>query len=645
MRYIAKLIKINIFLFLSTIVILIGLYTYAYLSPGLDIKTSGSYLLYDNENNLIYQGSKSGEWVNLKDISEDLINAVVSVEDKNFYHHQGFDYLRIAKAMINNLKSKSIVEGASTISQQYVKNMYLEFDKSWKRKIEEAFLTLKLEMHYDKDDILEGYLNTINYGQGNYGIQNASKFYFNKNAKDLTLEEALMLAGIPKNPANYNPVTDYEACINRAKIVAKTMVNNNILSDEEYNNLFQNKIEIYGKSTENNLQMLMYYQDAVLQELESLNIVPDNVIKTGGIKIYTTLDMNTQKALEENYLKNIDDEELQVASVITNPKSGAIVALTGGRDYATSTYNRALYSKRQVGSTMKTFLYYAALDNNLTMASTFLSEPTTFSLSNNKTYSPTNYASKYANKNITMAAAVAFSDNIYAVKTNLFLGIDKMINAARISGITGDLKEVPSLALGTSELNILDYANGYNTLANEGYRNNLYFIEKIEDHDGNIIYHHKEKEQLVLNPNYVYILNEMLTSTTNKNYKDYTSPTGLVIAGKLSRKYAMKSGTTNTDSIVVGYNPDLMMMIWAGYDDNRNINVTTGTKIKNVWADTMESVLQNKESSWYETPENVIGIMLDAVTGELPKEKESSAIYYFLKGTEPYAGTVVNKSN
>ncbi len=635
--------KTAVFLFLAGIIIITGLYAYAYLSPKLDIKTSGSYSIFDDENNLIYLGSKTGEWVNLEDVSQDLINAVLSVEDKNFYNHHGFDYLRIGKAMLTNIKNKTIVEGASTISQQYVKNMYLEFDKSWKRKVEEAFLTLKLEMHYDKDDILEGYLNTINYGQGNYGIENASKFYFNKSASELTLEESLMLAGIPKSPSNYNPITNYEACIKRAKVVAKTMVNNKYLNEEDYNSLFKEEIEIYGKENKNNLQMLMYYQDAVLNELDKIGI-PQNLIKTGGLKIYTTLNMNSQKALEDNIISNIDDKDLQVASVITDPKTGAIKALTGGMDYSKSSYNRALYSKRQVGSTMKSFLYYAALENNLTMSSTFLSEPTTFALSNNKTYSPTNYGGKYANKNITMAAAVAFSDNIYAVKTNMFLGVDKMINVARLSGITGDLFEVPSLALGTSELNILDYALGYNTFASGGYRNDLYFINKIENSTGEIIYEHKQSPNLVLNPNYVYILNEMLTSTTNKDFKDYTSPTGLVVAGKLSRKYAMKSGTTNTDSVVVGYTPDAMMMIWAGYDDNKDITTTLGTKIKNTWADVMEEILKDTEKNWYDTPENIVGLMLDPITGEV-SNNDTQTMFYYLKGTEPYISSFVNKSN
>ena len=279
-------------MFISLVVVIIGLYTYAYLSPKLDLKTSGSLYLYDNQNELLYQGSRSNEWANLEDINENLVNAVIAVEDKNFYDHHGFDYLRIAKAMLTNIKKKSIVQGASTISQQYIKNLYLDFDKTWGRKIEEAFLTLELEVHYDKDDILEGYLNTINYGQGNMGIVNAASFYFNKKPKDLTLEEAIVLAGIPKNPAGYNPVSNYEASINRAWVVAKSMLNNGYIDENTYNNLFKEKLEIFGQTKKNNLQMIMYYQEAVLNELSTIKEVPASLVNAGGLKIYTTLDLN-----------------------------------------------------------------------------------------------------------------------------------------------------------------------------------------------------------------------------------------------------------------------------------------------------------------------------------------------------------------
>lgn len=635
MRFLKFSFKSTIFLVISFFICLTGLYIYAYLSPKLDLKTSGSLYIYDNNENLVYQGSSTNEWANIDEISPNLINAVIAIEDKNFYKHNGFDYLRIAKAMYLNIKNKGIVQGASTISQQYIKNLYLDFGKTWSRKIEEAFLTLELEVHYDKNDILAGYLNTINYGQGNLGIVNAASFYFNKKPKDLTLEEAIILAGIPKNPSKYNPISNYDACINRANLVADAMVKNGFITEEEKNNLFKEKIEIYGERKDNNLQMLMYYQDAVLNELESLNEIPKSFIDSGGLKIYTTLDMDMQTKLEENILKNKTNDDAQIASVIVNPHTGAVEALTGGMNYATSQYNRAISSKRQVGSTMKTFLYYAALENNLTMASSFSSEATTFNLSDGKTYNPTNAGDLYANKNITMAAAVAFSDNIYAVKTNLFLGVDKMIEVANRTGIKEKFQENASLPLGTTELNILDYANGYATFASMGYKRETYFIEKVEDLDGHILYERKKENKLVLNPNYTYILNEMLANTTNAKFIDYTTPTALTIAQKLTNKYAIKTGTSNADYWIVGYNPDVLMLTWMGYDEDKNVTQEIRRSARNIWADTIEDITKDKEISWYETPKNIVGIPLDAVSGETTNDKGKMAMYYFVKGTEP----------
>lgn len=629
------LIKSFIFLFISFVVLLIGLYTYAYLSPKLDLKTSGSLYLYDNKNDLVYQGSRSNEWANLEDISDNLKNAVIAVEDKNFYNHHGFDYLRIAKAMLTNIKKKSIVQGASTISQQYIKNLYLDFDKTWKRKAEEAILTLELEVHYDKDDILEGYLNTINYGQGNMGIVNASSYYFNKKPSELTLEEAIMLAGIPKNPAGYNPVSNYEASLKRAWVVAKSMLNNGYIDEDTYNNLFKEKLKIFGQTKNNNLQMIMYYQEAVLNELSNIKKIPASLINAGGLKIYTTLDLKEQTSLENNILSNKVDDELQVASVIVDPKTGAVKALTGGMNYAKSQYNRALKSKRQVGSTMKPFLYYAALENNMTMSSSFRSEETTFNLASGKTYAPQNAGNIYASKEITMAAALALSDNIYAVKTNLFLGVDKMIDVAKRTGINANLDEVASLPLGTSEINILDYATGYTTFASGGYQKELYFIEKIEDIDGNVLYEHEDKNRLVINPNYTYILNEMMTSTTNDAYVDYTTPTALNIASILTHKYALKTGSTNTDYWIVGYNPDRLMMMWMGYDNNKEVNGNVRNNAKKIWALTIEESLNSINTTWYETPKNVIAIPLDAVTGKTTNNQNKVALYYYVKGTEP----------
>ncbi len=634
-----KILKISTKLFIFTIIgiicALVCLYSYAYLSPKPDIKTPGNFFLYDNKGELVYQGSKTSKWVELDNISTDLINATIAYEDKDFYDHDGFDYTRIASAIYNNIKSNTLDEGASTITQQYAKNMYLTFDKTWERKIEEAFLTLELEVHYTKDQILEGYLNTIYYGHGNYGIENASQYYFNKDSKDLTLEEAVMLAAIPNRPNSYNPVTDYDLSIKRAKLVAKAMLDNEYITEEEYDSMFLNEIAIHGKHTENDLQMLMYYQDAVLNELKNLEVIPDSLIEAGGLQIYTTLDISAQQLLEEKILNNIVDDEQQVAGLISIPDTGAIVALTGGVNYDDSTYNRAISSVRQVGSTMKPFLYYAALENNLTMASTFKSEHTVFSLSNNQVYSPSNFNSKYANKDITMAAAMAFSDNIYAVKTNLFLGVDKLIDTAKLTGITGNLDEVASLALGTSELNIIDLATGYTTFASGGYKKELYFIEKIEDMEGNVLYEKKHKEELVLNPNYTYILNEMMAGTTSDKFSDYTSATGLSIKNTLTRKYAIKSGTTSTDNWNVGYNQDVLVALWMGYDEGKETTSEISRAERNALAEILEGYFIDRETSWYDMPKNVVGVMLDAVTGKEPVDASSSTIFYFLKGTEP----------
>ncbi len=634
MKKVSFFIKSCIFLTVIGILAIIGLYTYAFFSPKIELKSTNQYYIYDNNKELVYEGSKTSEWVSLNNISEYSKDAVISIEDKNFYKHKGFDYLRIVKALISNLKNKNIVQGASTISQQYIKNMYLSFDKTWKRKIEEAFLTLELEMHYDKDEILEGYVNTINYGQGNFGIENASQYYFNKKAKDLSLEEAIMLAGIPKNPNNYNPVSNIDKCIKRANVVAKTMLDNNYITEKQYKDLNFSNVNIVGKKSNNNLQMLMYYQDAVIDELKTLKNIPSSLIESGGLKIYTTLNLEAQKSLEESILNNMSDSSnLQVASIVINPNNGGVEALTGGLDYSKSQFNRAISSKRQVGSTMKPILYYSALENNFTSATTFLSAPTTFNLANNQSYAPSNFNDKYANKDITMAAAISYSDNIYAVKTHLFLGEDNLVKTAKKMGITTKLTANASLPLGTSEISMYDFANAYTTLASGGYKRKLHFIKKVEDLDGNTLYEFKDKKDLVLNENYVFILNELLTSTYNSAFIDYNNPTVMSLSSKLNQKYAIKTGSTGTDCWIVGYNKKNLMLVWNGYDDNREVEVKDGSYSKNIWLETMNKI--NTKNDWYTAPKNIIGMPLNAITGKYDNSSKNSNIFYFVKGTEP----------
>ena len=616
------------------IIIYFGIYLYARMQPKLPITGANGYHLYDI-NGDTYTAS-SEESISLKDISKDLINATISIEDKNFYKHQGFDFLRILKAMFVNIKSGETLQGASTITQQYARNLFLDFDKTWDRKIKEAWITIRLETHYSKDDILEGYLNTINYG-GIFGIENASKYYFNKSAKDLTLAEASMLAGIPKNPSRYSPLIDEESAKSRQKIILNSMVKNGYITESQADSAYNTKLNYERSEDSDNLKMIMYYQDAVMDELKSIKTIPSSFLETGGLKIYTNLDMKAQKALEDSANKNITNADIQMAGIVMDPQTGKVLALSGGRDYNKSQYNRATMAKRQIGSTIKPFLYYSALENGFTPSTTFTSEKTTFSFSGNKTYTPKNYNDEYANGPISLAAAISYSDNIYAVKTHLFLGDDALPDILNRVGIDEKLNNLPSLALGAVEINMMDMMGAYSALANEGYKVEPYFISKVTDMDGNVLYEYKPNPENVLNKNTVYILNELLTTTYAAEFKDYNVPTCLSIAPKMTHKYAIKSGTTNTDNLIFGYNKDLVVGMWTGYDDNKDVSSSDSSNLKNAWVDIMESYLEGKtdEETWYETPSNVVGVAIDPISGKAANDSSKAKVLYYIKGTEP----------
>ncbi len=616
------------------IIIYFGIYLYARMQPKLPITGANGYHLYDI-NGEVYTAS-SNEDVSLSDISQHLINATIAVEDKNFYKHHGFDFLRIIKALFVNLKSGENLQGASTITQQYSKNLFLEFDKTWDRKIKEAWITIRLESHYSKDDILEGYLNTINYG-GIFGIENASKYYFNKSAKNLTLAEASMLAGIPKNPSKYSPLIDEDSAKTRQKIILNAMVKNGYITQNEADVAYNTTLNYEKSEEEANLKMMMYYQDAVMDELSSIKTIPSSFLETGGLKIYTNLDMKAQKALEDSANKNITNPDIQMAGVVMDPQTGKVLALSGGRDYNKSQYNRATMAKRQVGSTIKPFLYYSALENGFTPSTTFTSEKTTFSFSGNKTYTPKNYNDEYANGPISLAAAISYSDNIYAVKTHLFLGDDALPDILRRVGIDEELNTLPSLALGAEEINMMDMMAAYSALANEGYKVEPYFISKVTDMEGNVLYEYKPELENVLNKNTVYVLNELLTTTYAKEFQDYNVPTCLSIAPKMTHKYALKTGTTNTDNLIFGYNKELVVGMWTGYDDNKDVSSQDSSNLKNAWVDIMEIYLEGKtdEETWYETPNNVVGVAIDPISGKVASNGSKAKVLYYIKGTEP----------
>ena len=634
---IKKIIKFFIIIFVLCIT---GVVLYVKISPKITINSANNITLYDKDNNVVFKGSEKKEWVELDEISSYLIDSTVYTEDKNFYKHFGFDFLRIGKALINNLKSGSMEQGASTITQQYAKNLFLDFDKTWKRKWDEAWYTLRIEANYSKDEILEGYLNTINYGHGKYGIENASKYYFGKSCNELDLAEASILVGIPKAPSIYSPLIDLNSAKERQLIVLNSLVKNNIISEEEKNSAYNEELKFIGSEDNKELSSVNYYLDAVMDELKNIEYIPTNYSELNGLKIYTNYDSNVQKILEKNITESFpSDSTLEVASVVMNPENGGIMALIGGRDYNKSSYNRATSSKRQVGSTMKPYLYYAALENGFTSSTAFISEKTTFHLNNKETYSPKNYNDKYGDKAISMGAAVAYSDNIYAVKTNLFLGNKTLVDMAKRVGINEELDDVASLPLGTSEINIISMAQGYSAFANMGHKVDGHFIERIESGNGDIIYEVKKENDLVLNPSLVFILNNVLTATYDPLYIDYNYPTAISLNGKLKHTYSLKSGTTSFDNWNIGFNKKVLCAVWVGHDDNEELTTKDYKYAQNIWYKTVEEYEKDMDDKdvWYEKPNNVVGVLVEPISGKPATDTdEKKKLMYFLKGTEPH---------
>ena len=631
--------KIFIYCVFVFLIFNISLYLYCYITPKISINKAQGIVLYDNNNNLLFHDSE--DWISIENISPYLIDATVNTEDKYYYNHLGFDFFRIGKALFKNIASGSLKEGASTITQQYARNLFLNYDKTWSRKFDEAILAAELEAHYTKDEILEGYLNTINYG-GVYGIENASWYYFGHSASELSLAEASMLAGIPQSPSNNSPLTNLENAKNRQEIVLLSMYNNKTISKDEMEDAIGYNLSYIGKSNQSNLENVLYFRDAVIEEFNNIVNIPKSLLETGSFKIYTTLDVDAQEALENAVYNNMEkDESIQVSGLMMDPNNGGVLALIGGYDYSKSQFNRAINSKRQIGSTMKPILYYSALENGFTVSSCFTSEKTTFNFSGKQTYTPNNYNDMYANGSISMGAALSYSDNIYAVKTHLFLGERNLVNISNRLGIESHLQAIPSLALGTGEISMIELVEAYSSFANMGYKVESHFIDKIEDSEGNVIYKYYDKKDAILNSNLTFILNEMLTYTYDQAFVDYNYPTLISLLPKINNKYSIKTGTTDTDLWIIGYNKNAVLSIWNGYDNNQFISDNDKKYHKNIWIDTMEDYLKDKDNSWYEIPDNVVGTIVNPINGKIAVEGDSnSKVFYFLKGTEPTSNTI-----
>ncbi len=607
--------------------------------PPLAVPQSTLYMANDGT---VIGESHTGQkryWVPLKDISPDIVKATVSIEDRNFYAHRGFDYKRIAGAILADIKAMAKVQGASTITQQYARNLYLSHDKTWKRKLTEAFYTLRLEMNYTKNEILEGYLNTIYYGNGAYGVQAASQYYFGKDAKNLTLGEASMLAGIPKGPSIYSPLANEEKAENRQRTILKSMEMKGYIDATEVEKAADEKLTLVGKHPTGATGHAQYFQDAVQKELKySLNL-DERTITLGGLKVYTTLDLKQQEIAEEMVAKHIsEDSTIQTGLVAMDPRNGHVKAMIGGRDYEDSPFNRATQAVRQPGSTIKPLLYYAALEQGFTPSTMMKSELTTFRLDDGYSeYTPHNFNNKYADDEITMAQALALSDNVYAVKTHLFLGQDILVDTAKRFGISTKMAQVPSLALGTSGVRVIEMASAYSMLANGGRYVEPVLIERVESHDGKVIYEHEEQGKQILQPELTAVMNHMMTGMFDPKLNGYASVTGSTMTDEISRTYAGKSGSTNTDSWMIGYTPQLVSAVWTGYDQGKSIEKSTEKAFsKNVWVNFMEQALANEPKANFKKAKGTVAVYINPENGKIASENcPVKRLTYFKEGTEP----------
>ncbi|RLL42854.1 PBP1A family penicillin-binding protein [Oceanobacillus piezotolerans] len=641
--------KINLQLLSKLFIRIIGLIVLSFLSLSLILFLLGPPSLTMDQNTIYY--SSSGEvigeekglgnryWVELEHISPSLVDATLAIEDRHFYKHHGFDFKRIAGAILKNIQSMSLEEGASTLTQQLARNVYLSHEKTWSRKLKEAFYTVRIEMHYSKEEILEAYLNTIYFGHGAHGVEAASKHFFDKSAHELTLAESSMLAGIPKGPTYYSPFNHKVNAENRQQLILQTMLDNGYISEEAYQDAKSHKLVYAPVDEKEQLEIGPYFQDEVLNEAARLLKIDSESLRSGGYEIYTTMDIHMQKELEQAIQHTVPTStELEVGAMALDPLSGAVRAIVGGKSYAESPFNRAMDAKRMAGSTFKPFLYYAALANGYTPLTTLASTPTTFELEDGEVYQPSNFNNYYAYEPISLAQAIALSDNIYAVKTNLFLTPERLVETASKFGISEDLPAVPSLALGTASVSVEEMVTAYGMLANGGESVTGYLIEEIKDRNGKVVYKRdKPKKELLLDPRYAFILTDLLTGMFDRALDGYTSVTGSPIINQLTRTYAGKSGTTISDSWMIGYSPSLVAGIWTGYDDNRPITlIKENSYAKQIWASFMESAHEGLPKQGFTAPPGVVAVPIDPVTGmRATGGCEESRIMYFEEGTEP----------
>ncbi len=574
--------------------------------------------------------------VTLEEIPPFLIKAFLAVEDHRFYQHYGLNPGRIIKAAWHDLRHNSLHQGGSTITQQLAKNAYLSHERTFMRKIKEAFLAIKLELHFSKNKILELYLNQIYFGHGAYGVKVAAQTYFGKSIAKLNQAELALMAGLPKGPAYYSPYLHPEAARKRIKSVLYRMQICNYISAAEYEAYSQQKLSLPG--LKNKTKTAPYFMDFLQNEIAQ--IFPDSpgIIFTEGLKIESTLDLTMQQAAEKALQKGLPKlfrnqkgiPQPQGALIAINPTNGEIKALVGGSDYTKTQFNRAYQAKRQPGSSFKPIVYATALKNNYTLATQLDQTPQTYFIGS-KAYRPLDNNKEDTTGNLSLRRALASSSNVISVKLLNEIGIPPVIQLAGTLGISSRLPKQLSLALGSGEVTPLELLTAYLPLANKGIAHQPFTIKKITARDGSILYAAKPKKSPVLDPGIAFLVTQALT--------DVLRPGGTAanIRYLLKRPAAGKTGTTekNRDAWFVGYTPDLATCVYVGCDNNRSLPGSASRIAAPIWARFMRKALAKTPAHNFHKPTNVVKTNICQDTGLRATTLCPRRGEYFILGTEP----------
>jgi penicillin-binding protein 1B len=589
------------------------------------------------------------DWISLMAIPPHIIDAVLSIEDHRFYEHIGIDPRGILRAAFQNLKGGTVVQGGSTITQQLAKNLYYTQQRTYLRKLKEAFAALILERKYSKQDILESYLNEIYLGQSGsiavYGIGQAAQYYFGKSLSQLTVPEAALLAGMIKGPNTYAPVRDPKRAKHRRDLVLLRMKQEGRLSDQQYHAAAKTPIRV--NTLQHGVTDAPYFLDYVLSQIDDSSDGTQT-----GLRLFTSLDLEMQRMAEEavsaglarletnhRFLKKTADH-LQGALVAIDPRSGAILAMVGGRDYRTSQFNHAVQAKRQAGSLFKPFVYLAAFEQSQTATEALITPATLVDDSpisfpdGASSWTPQNYDRQFRGQ-VSVRTALEQSLNVPAVRIARSVGIPNIMRTLRSAGISGPLDEHLSLALGSSEVSLLEITSAFGALAQAGRyvppSGMTSLVEQVSEHAGRQIRQQNLETTQVFSPQSAYLVTSLLQGVVQRGTAAPAQRMGL------TANIAGKTGTTDDhrDAWFVGYTPDLVVGVWVGFDGGATLKLTGAQAALPIWVDFFRKAVPVLSID-FPVPPGVVTRMIDAHTAQLatsacPDPLEES----FLEGTEP----------